>query len=61
MLNGYSLRQLIFFSAYYIQVDMAFWDFLVDQLVKNLPAMQETPGSIPKSGRSPGEGIGYPL
>ena len=31
------------------------------QLVKNLPAMQETPGSIPGSGRSSGEGIGYPL
>ena len=30
------------------------------QLVKNLPAMQETdPGLIPGSGRSPGEGIGY--
>ena len=34
---------------------------LLAQLVKNLPAMQETPGSIPGSGRSPGEGIGYPL
>ena len=43
MLNGYSLRQLIFFPAYYIQVDMAFWGFLVDQLVKNPPARQETP------------------
>ena len=40
---------------------MAFWGFLVDQLVKNLPAMQETPGSIPELGRSPGEGIDYPL
>ena len=40
---------------------MAFWGFLVDQLVKNLPAMQETPGSVPESGSSPGEGIGYPL
>ena len=40
---------------------MAFWGFLVDQLVKNLPAMQETPGSISGSGRTPGEGIGYPL
>ena len=29
--------------------------------VKNLPAMQETPGLIPESGRSPREGIGYPL
>ena len=33
----------------------------VAQLVKNLPAMQETPGSISGLGRSPGEGIGYPL
>ena len=30
-------------------------------MVKNLPAMQETPWSIPGSGRSPEEGIGYPL
>ena len=30
------------------------------QLVKNLPAMQK-PSSIPGSGRSAGEGIGYPL
>jgi len=33
----------------------------VAQLVKNLPAMQETWGSIPGSGRSPGEGNGYPF
>ena len=25
-------------------------------MIKNLPAMQETPGSIPGLGRSPGEG-----
>ena len=37
------------------------WVSLVAQLVKNLPAMQEDPGLIPGSGRSPGEGIGYPL
>ena len=37
-----------------------FGDSLIAQLVKNLPAMQET-GLIPGSGRSPGEGIGYPL
>jgi len=34
-------------------------------MVKNLPAMQDTwvrsLGSIPESGRSPGEGKGYPL
>ena len=34
---------------------------LVAQLVKNLPAMQETPSSIPGSGRSAGEGIGIPV
>ena len=33
---------------------------LIGQLLKNPPAMQET-GSIPGSGRSTGEGIGYPL
>ena len=33
---------------------------LVTQLVKSLPAMQETPGSIPGSGRSPEEGMSYP-
>ena len=32
---------------------------LIAQLVKNLPAMQET--LVPGSGRSAGEGIGYPL
>ena len=37
------------------------WASLVAQMVKNLPAMQETPTSIPRSGRSPGEGIGYTL
>ena len=30
-------------------------------MVKNLPVMQETPGSSPRSGRSAGEGIGYPI
>ena len=34
---------------------------MIAQLVKNLPATQETPGLIPGSGRSPREGIGYPL
>ena len=30
-------------------------------MVKNLPVMRETPALLPGSGRSPGEGIGYPL
>ena len=34
---------------------------LVAQMVKNLPANTGGPGSIPGSGRSLGEGIGYPL
>ena len=35
---------------------------MVAQLVKNLPACNAgDPGVIPGSGRSPGEGIGYPL
>ena len=34
---------------------------MIAQLVKNPPAMQETPVKIPGLGRSLGEGIGYPL
>ena len=34
---------------------------LVSQLVRNLPAVQETLDSIPGLGRSPGEGNGKPL
>ena len=34
---------------------------LIAQLVKNPPATQENPGTIPGSRRSAGEGIGYPL
>ena len=34
---------------------------LVAQLVKNLPAMENTPGLIPGSGKSAREGVGYPL
>ena len=36
-------------------------DYLLAQTVKNLPAMQETQGSILGVGRSPGEGNGNPL
>ena len=36
-----------------------FWASLVAQTVKNLPAVWETGGSIPGSGRSPGEGNSY--
>ena len=36
------------------------WVSLVAQLVKNLHVAGD-PGSIPGSGRFPGEGIGYPL
>ena len=34
---------------------------LVAQMVKRVPAMRETPGSIPGLGISPGEGNGTPL
>ena len=33
----------------------------VAQMVKNLPVVQEIMSLIPGSGRSPGEGNGYPL
>ena len=38
-----------------------YWAYLVAQLVQNLPSKQETPGSIPGLGRSPGEGISYSI
>ena len=50
------------------QFSMCFWYFYMSfeaslraWLVKNLPAVQKTPGLIPASRRSPGEGIGYQL
>ena len=39
---------------------LAYYKQKTDQLVKNPPAMQETPVHF-GSGRSPGEGTGYPL
>ena len=38
-----------------------FWASLVAQMVRNPSAMQEDSSSTPGSGRSPGEGIDYPL
>ena len=53
---------LTFFLKYF---PLWFGASLVAQLVKNLPAVQETwvgdLGLIPGLGRSPGEGNGYPL
>ena len=37
------------------------WASLIAQLVKNPPGTAGDPSSIPGSGRSAGEGIGYPL
>ena len=48
-------------SIYKITEKIHDLQLLVAQLVKNLPVMRETPALLPGSGRSPGEGIGYPL
>ena len=45
---------------FFIKSLSAYWASLVAQLVKNPPALQETP-SIPVLVRSPGKGIGYLL
>ena len=37
------------------------WASVIAQLVKNLPAIQETPVQFLGLEDSPGEGIGYPL
>ena len=44
-----------------IRVPGVLWVSLIAQLVKNLHAMQETRVRFLGQGRSPGEGIGYPL
>ena len=58
-----SILQWFFFPKIQISSCHPLFFFpLIAQLVKNLPEMQERdPGSIPGSGRSAGEGIGYPL
>ena len=38
-----------------------FMDFPVSSVIKNIPANAEDMGSIPGSGRCPGEGNGNPL
>ena len=50
------LMDSIFFNGLHVSLVS-----YVAQLVKNPPAMQEDLGLIPGSGRSSGEGIGYPL
>ena len=45
----------------YYSFNTIVWASLRAQSVKNPPAVQETPGTIPKSGRSPREGNGNPL
>ena len=50
-----SFPQVSAFSSIFYQRGAS----LIAQLVKNPPAMQKTP--FPGSGRSAGEGIGYPL
>ena len=54
-LRDYSIRFEFF------EVDLILRGFLVAEMVKNLPAMQENLGLIPGSGRSPEEGNGNPL
>ena len=44
-----------------LSVTQLCWASLVAQLVKNLPAVQETWVSISGLGRSPEEGKGYPF
>ena len=50
-------RLHIYITCLYIHI----WASLVAQTVKNLPANAGDLNLIPGSGRSPGEGTGYPL
>ena len=58
-----SVFTFFFFFQIYIQKCDCWmiWASLVAQMVNTLPAMQEDSGLIPGSGRSLGEGNGYPL
>ena len=47
--------------TFFYPVERSIGASLVVQTVKNVPAKQENPDSIPGSGRSPGEGHGNPL
>ena len=60
----YNAKEMLFFSFVSLHVYNIYdgtGASLIAQLVKNPPAMQETPSLIPGSGRSAGERIGYPL
>ena len=44
-----------------VSVELGFIWLELSTVAKNPPAMKDDPGLIPGSGRSPGEGIDYPL
>ena len=54
-------RIIVLWEKYILVVIRKTWASLVAQLVKNLPAVQETRVKIPRLGRSPGGGHGNPL
>ena len=59
-LGGLSEIEFYFFTSKWVYISVAaIWASLVDQAVKNLPAMLDTQISIPGSGRSPEKRNGY--
>ena len=51
-----------FFLVYFLITSMhVYWASLIAQLIKESTCKAEDPNSTPRSGRSPGERIGYPL
>ena len=54
-------KNSIVYLSIYLSRSTLLWDSLVAQIVKNLPAMQETWIWSLGQGRSPGEGNGNPL
>ena len=52
---------MIYRTEHYASPSHTEWASLVAQLVKNLPAMWETPFCFPGSVRSAGERIGFPF
>ena len=52
---------MTFFLNHYLRLICLMWASLVAQMVKNLPAVQETQFHIPGSGTSRGKGNGNPF
>ena len=59
--DSFIQKMHLFSHVWNLDVCSYYWASLVVLTIKNLPAIQETPDSMPGLRRSPAEGAGYPL